>query len=187
MVTRTCVMIKISLKFTKLFYIYVYIAVLPKRFSTATQFLERQFIATHIALMDKRRSSKKKKIIYNIRRILCALFFYPFLIWFWFFTFPFLMIFNLYIIKKSHFRDFSLPTTNRLATHQFGKRWYIGYMWSESWPSHQLSCMRSHTQFHLPQANTEAHPEDCFLHCPGSNNLYVAFVSLCRQNQANTM
>jgi hypothetical protein len=29
--------------------------VLPKLFSTATQFLERQFIATHIALLDKRK------------------------------------------------------------------------------------------------------------------------------------
>jgi hypothetical protein len=36
--------------------------VLPKLFSTATQFLERQSIASHIALLDKKSSSKKKKI-----------------------------------------------------------------------------------------------------------------------------
>jgi hypothetical protein len=36
-------------------------AVLPKRFSTTTQFLERQSIATHIALLDKKKSSSKTK------------------------------------------------------------------------------------------------------------------------------
>jgi hypothetical protein len=46
---------------------------LPKLFSTATQFLERQSIATHIDLLDKKSSSKNEK--YNIRRILCALIF----------------------------------------------------------------------------------------------------------------
>jgi hypothetical protein len=93
--------------------------VLPNLFSTATQFLERQSIATHIALLDKKVVLKRK--IYNIQRTLCALFFPPFLISFCFFTFPFLMIFNFYIIKKSHFRNFSRPTKNRLATQQFGK------------------------------------------------------------------
>jgi hypothetical protein len=38
--------------------------VLPKLFSTATQFLERQSIATHIALLDKKSSSKNKKNIF---------------------------------------------------------------------------------------------------------------------------
>jgi hypothetical protein len=33
-----------------------YLCKLLKRFSTATQFLERQSIATHIALLDKKRS-----------------------------------------------------------------------------------------------------------------------------------
>jgi hypothetical protein len=31
------------------------------------------------------------------------------------------MTFNSYIIKKSHFKNFSRVTTNRLATKQFGK------------------------------------------------------------------
>jgi hypothetical protein len=39
-------------------------AVLPKLFSTVTQFLERQSIATHIALLDKKKSSSKKKKIF---------------------------------------------------------------------------------------------------------------------------
>jgi hypothetical protein len=39
-------------------------SVLPKPFSTATQFLERQSIATHTALLDKKGSFKKKKSIY---------------------------------------------------------------------------------------------------------------------------
>jgi hypothetical protein len=34
----------------------------------------------------------------------------------------FLRFFNFYIIKKSHLKNVSWPTTNRLATHQFGKR-----------------------------------------------------------------
>jgi hypothetical protein len=34
---------------------------LPKHFSTATQFLERQSIATHMALLNKNKSSSKKK------------------------------------------------------------------------------------------------------------------------------
>jgi hypothetical protein len=38
-------------------------AVLPELFSTATQFLERQSIATHIALLAKKSSSKKKKYL----------------------------------------------------------------------------------------------------------------------------
>jgi hypothetical protein len=60
------------------------IAVLPKPFSTATQFLERQSVATHIALLGKKKSnSKKKKYFYlllNIilRRILRASFFIRF-------------------------------------------------------------------------------------------------------------
>jgi hypothetical protein len=37
-------------------------SVLPKLFSTATQFLERQSIATHIALLDQKKSSSKKTI-----------------------------------------------------------------------------------------------------------------------------
>jgi hypothetical protein len=40
-----------------------------------------------------------------------CLIFYPFIILFCFFTFPFLMIFNLYIIKKSHSRNFPRPTS----------------------------------------------------------------------------
>jgi hypothetical protein len=39
------------------------IAVLPKRFSTATQFLERQSIATHIALLDKKSVFLKRKFL----------------------------------------------------------------------------------------------------------------------------
>jgi hypothetical protein len=35
--------------------------VLPKFFSTVTQFLERQSIATHIALLDKEKSDFKKE------------------------------------------------------------------------------------------------------------------------------
>jgi hypothetical protein len=46
---------------------------LPKPFSTATQFLERKSIATHTVSLDKKKVVLKK--IYNIRRILCALFF----------------------------------------------------------------------------------------------------------------
>jgi hypothetical protein len=38
----------------------------------------------------------------EIRRILCALFFYPFLILFCFYSFPFLMSSNFYIINKNH-------------------------------------------------------------------------------------
>jgi hypothetical protein len=38
------------------------------------------------------------------------LIFYPYLILFCFFTFPFLMNFNFYIIKKSHFKNFSRLT-----------------------------------------------------------------------------
>jgi hypothetical protein len=41
-------------------------AVLPKLFSTSTQFLERQSIATHVALPDQKSSSKKKKIFVSI-------------------------------------------------------------------------------------------------------------------------
>jgi hypothetical protein len=60
--------------------------VVPKLSSTATQFLERQSIATNIALLDKKKSSSKKKKIfvfiieYNstktrfiMRRVICAL------------------------------------------------------------------------------------------------------------------
>jgi hypothetical protein len=50
-------------------------------------------------------------------------YFYPYLILFCFLTFQFLMKFNFCIIKKSHFKNFSWPTTNRLSTHQFGKHW----------------------------------------------------------------
>jgi hypothetical protein len=39
-------------------------AALPKLFSTATQFLERQSIATHIALLDKNKVVLKKCIYY---------------------------------------------------------------------------------------------------------------------------
>jgi hypothetical protein len=45
------------------------IPVLPKLFSTATQFLERQSIATHMALLDKKSSSKKKKYFYLLLNI----------------------------------------------------------------------------------------------------------------------
>jgi hypothetical protein len=45
-------------------------AVPPKHFSTATQFLERQSIATHIALLDKKSSSKKKKNVYLLLNII---------------------------------------------------------------------------------------------------------------------
>jgi hypothetical protein len=43
-------------------------SVLPKRFSTATQFLERQSTATHIALLDKKKVLKRKNIylLFNI-------------------------------------------------------------------------------------------------------------------------
>jgi hypothetical protein len=56
-----------------------------------------------------------------------CLIFYPFLNMFYFFTFPFLITFNFYIIKKSHFKNFSRPTINRFATHQFGKRCCIQF------------------------------------------------------------
>jgi hypothetical protein len=50
--------------------------------------------------------------------------FLPFSIFFvLFFKFPISYDFNFYMIKKSHCKNFSRPTTNRLATHQFGKRW----------------------------------------------------------------
>jgi hypothetical protein len=39
-------------------------SVLPKLFSTATQFLDRQSIATHIALLDKKVVLKRKKNIF---------------------------------------------------------------------------------------------------------------------------
>jgi hypothetical protein len=38
--------------------------VLPKRFSTATQFSERQSIATHIALLDKKKKVVLKRIFF---------------------------------------------------------------------------------------------------------------------------
>jgi hypothetical protein len=83
--------------------------VLPKLFSTATQFLERQSIATRIALLDKKKSSSKKKIFlfiieYNSTAYIMCLICYPFLILFCFFTFPFLMIFNFYINKNITFQ-----------------------------------------------------------------------------------
>jgi hypothetical protein len=57
-------------------------------------------------------------------------YFLPFCNFVLFFTFPFLMSFNFYIIKnKSHFKNFSRPTTNRLATHQFGKRCHGMFRW----------------------------------------------------------
>jgi hypothetical protein len=40
---------------------YFVTPMLPKLFSTATQFLERQSVSTHIALLDKKSSSKKEK------------------------------------------------------------------------------------------------------------------------------
>jgi hypothetical protein len=40
-----------------------------------------------------------------------CLIFYPFLILICFFTFPFLTIFYFYIIKKSHFKNFSRPSS----------------------------------------------------------------------------
>jgi hypothetical protein len=39
--------------------------VLPKLFSTATQFLERQSIATHIALRDKNKFVLKRNFFYK--------------------------------------------------------------------------------------------------------------------------
>jgi hypothetical protein len=45
-------------------------------------------------------------------------------------------IFN--IIKKSHLKKFSGPTTNRLATYQFGKRWCTLYV---------LLLIKSHTSW----------------------------------------
>jgi hypothetical protein len=57
---HTCKMVN---RLTSICWPIVYdIAVLPKLFSTATQFLKRQSIATHIALTDKKSSSKKKKV-----------------------------------------------------------------------------------------------------------------------------
>jgi hypothetical protein len=107
-------------------------SVLPKLFSTATQFLERQPIATHIVLLDKKSSSKKNflfSIEYNLtkkldlflimRRVrLVRLFpvtvddgivvyvnasYLPL-----FFSLShFLRFFNFYIIKKSHLKNVS--------------------------------------------------------------------------------
>jgi hypothetical protein len=45
-------------------------AVLPKLFSTATQFSERRFIATQIALLYKKGSSKKKNFNYLLLNII---------------------------------------------------------------------------------------------------------------------
>jgi hypothetical protein len=43
-------------------------SMLPKLFTTATQFLERQSVATHIALLDKKKVvlKRKKKLLLNI-------------------------------------------------------------------------------------------------------------------------
>jgi hypothetical protein len=116
-------------------------SVLPNLFSTATQLLERQSVATHIALLDKKVVLKKLFIIeYNFTKknryishneeyligalffrlllmtayIMCLIF-YPFLILFCFFTFPFLMILNFCILKRSTFQKL-------FATHQKSAR-----------------------------------------------------------------
>jgi hypothetical protein len=61
---------------------------------------------------------KRKNIIYGI----CYVpYFLPFSNFVLIFTFQFLMIFN----------NFSRPTTNRLATHQFGNRWSRRRPWLE--------------------------------------------------------
>jgi hypothetical protein len=44
--------------------------VLPKLFSTATQFLERQSIATHVSLLDKEVVLKRKKYLYLLLNII---------------------------------------------------------------------------------------------------------------------
>jgi hypothetical protein len=91
-------------------------AVLPKHFSTATQFLERQSIATHIALLDKKKLVLKRKYYFYL--LLNIILQKPSPNFVLFFTSPFLTIFYFYIIKKSHFKNFSRPTTIRVSTHQ---------------------------------------------------------------------
>jgi hypothetical protein len=91
--------------------------VLPKFFSTMTQFIEWQSIATHITLMDKKVVLKRKNIIFGIYYVP---YFLPFSVLFCFFTFPFLMIFNFHIIEKITFQNFSRPTTNRLQPTSLG-------------------------------------------------------------------
>jgi hypothetical protein len=43
---------------------------LPKRFSTATQLLERQSIATHVALLDRKKVVLKRKKMYLLFNII---------------------------------------------------------------------------------------------------------------------
>jgi hypothetical protein len=45
-------------------------AVLPRLFRTATQYLERQSIATHVGLLDKKSSSINKKYFYLLLNII---------------------------------------------------------------------------------------------------------------------
>jgi hypothetical protein len=48
-----------------------YRTVFPKHFSTATQFLERQSVATHIALLDKKKVFlERKKYVYLLLNII---------------------------------------------------------------------------------------------------------------------
>jgi hypothetical protein len=54
-----------------------------------------------------------------MRRILCALFFTRFFL-FCFFTFPFLVIFNFFIIKKFRFKNVSRPTSLGNAVLGYG-------------------------------------------------------------------
>jgi hypothetical protein len=54
-------------------------------------------------------------------------YFLPFSNFVLFFHFPISYVFFLMFIelkKQSHFKNFPRLTTNRLATHQFGKRWF---------------------------------------------------------------
>jgi hypothetical protein len=117
-----------------------YRSVLRKLFSTATQFLERQSIATHIALLDKKVLKRKRKYFYTgegeIRRIIYGVYYVPNFLSFsnfiLFFTFPFLTISNFYIIKKSHFENFSRPTSlGNAAIVHIPQLWRSNYAHSE--------------------------------------------------------
>jgi hypothetical protein len=66
---------------------------LPKRFSTATQLLKRQSIATHTALVDNKKIFQKRKcflfiIEYNFTAYIMCLIFLPFSNFVLFFQFP---------------------------------------------------------------------------------------------------
>jgi hypothetical protein len=83
------------------------------------------------------------------KSVVMCLTFYPFLILFCFFTFPFLMIFNYYIIKKSHFKNFSRPTSFGNAELQNYKLWNTLYTTPDldkRFPTYLRWCQHPSTQ-----------------------------------------